>query len=988
MLASCGGGGGGKSSDAVSTEIPPVAATIDSTMPGVQVSGGSVSFFGRGAGGDGSLSFVWDFGDGTTGDGNAITHVYSVAGTYHVSLTVADSHGRTATATGSVTITPLQAMASVEPSEADVGQDVTLQGTGFGVGTLAYSWDFGDGTAGLGQKVTHRYSAKGLYRARLTVTDSVGGVGSTTADINVLWDAPSLRFVRAPTSIFADQPVDIEVGPVSETDTIDWNYQNANFGRAKGKGLLKDFVFNGEVGRAEIRAIKTDKAGAQVTASTWVDVMTPPLPAMALKPSQLLTGRSSSVDFWIDLTTLQGLPISRPVRYQWDYGDNTGVADEGFDGFWGRHRYSQAGRYTVSVTATDRFNRTMQASATISVTNTQILSVLAGEDVRDFVDGMGGAARFRSPRRMAFDSEGNLIVEDAGNNALRRIQPDGTVTTIPWSAFGNSCADSPGTPERLSSVVADGQGSIYVGFGRCVSRMSPPDTARTIATDFVNPSALAADRFGNLFILDQGLRIRKIASDGSSSTPIQDGWGYPEGGAFRGKALAVSNDGTLYIGLETAVISVTSGGIATVFAGNPGEYGSADGPGSDARFGSINSMAFDSQGNLLIAQSNSVRRVSPSGYVSTVGALQFGETAYVAVSKNGEVFVSDEQGGRIYRLATDGSLTLFAGGADAPQFADGEAGVARFFQPEGIVQGPSGSFYVADSGNRAIRKVSMSGVTTTVALFPQHPTRIFGTNPFSSIPSIGSVAVDADENVYVADTSNNVVRVVRLDGTTEVVAGRVGTSGAMDGVANGSLFNTPFGVAVDAHKNIYVADTFNHTVRKIAPDGNVTTLAGLAGRAGSEDGAGANARFSYPAHLAVDGNGGLYVSDYGNFTIRHVSADGSVTTILGRPGARGGPLSAVQASDFYFNVAPTALSFNPTTGELFFVDDEGILKMTVDGWVMLVAGKYGVWPSIVWPRIELGDLPASLREPRGVAATLDGQIAITSGNAVLITRFQ
>jgi len=147
--------------------------------------------------------------------------------------------------------------------------------------------------------------------------------------------------------------------------------------------------------------------------------------------------------------------------------------------------------------------------------------------------------------------------------------------------------------------------------------------------------------------------------------------------------------------------------------------------------------------------------------------------------------------------------------------------------------------------------------------------------------------VDAAGNVFVADMSNDTIRKIRPDGTVFTFAGQAGTIGSIDGFGNDAQFNNPFAVAVDSADNVYVADSANDVIRKITPSRAVSTLAGLAGNVGNADGSGASARFWNPQGLVVDSAGNVYVADTGNDTIRKITPMGVVTTFAGSPGVSG-----------------------------------------------------------------------------------------------------
>ena len=191
------------------------------------------------------------------------------------------------------------------------------------------------------------------------------------------------------------------------------------------------------------------------------------------------------------------------------------------------------------------------------------------------------------------------------------------------------------------------------------------------------------------------------------------------------------------------------------------------------------------------------------------------------------------------------------------------------------------NLYVADQNDHTIRKITPGGSVTTLA----------GTPPLiGSTDGVGAAArfafpiavsnPDASGNVYVADGGNNAIRKITPGAVVSTFAGRPNI-GSADGLPTVARFYTPRGMAVDIDGNAYVADTNNHTIRKIAPGGTVSTLAGLAGIPGSTDGLGSGARFSSPNDLVVDHDGNVYVADTGNLKVRKITSGGLVTTIAG-----------------------------------------------------------------------------------------------------------
>jgi sugar lactone lactonase YvrE len=207
--------------------------------------------------------------------------------------------------------------------------------------------------------------------------------------------------------------------------------------------------------------------------------------------------------------------------------------------------------------------------------------------------------------------------------------------------------------------------------------------------------------------------------------------------------------------------------------------------------------------------------------------------------------------------------------------------------------------YVADFGNFTIRKVTPGGVVTTLAGRAASWGSADGTGSVARFYGPQGVAVDSAGNVYVADRFNNTIRKVTPGGVVRTLAGLAGSYGSADGTGSAARFSGPRGVVVDSAGNVYVADYWNYTIRKVTPGGVVTTLAGLAGSYGSADGTASAAQFDLPMGVAVDSAGNVYVADCENSTIRKVTAGGVVTTLAGQPGSSGNNDGVGSAARFY-----------------------------------------------------------------------------------------
>ena len=271
---------------------------------------------------------------------------------------------------------------------------------------------------------------------------------------------------------------------------------------------------------------------------------------------------------------------------------------------------------------------------------------------------------------------------------------------------------------------------------------------------------------------------------------------------------------------------------------------------------------------------------------------------------------------------------------------DGTGSAARFCGPSGISVDASGNVYVADTNNHTIRKITAAGVVSTFAgeagtISNKNNTNIFSPANFYS-PS--GVAVDASGDVYVADTSNHLIRKITATGWVRYFAGS-GTAGSIDGIGTAARFNTPTGVAVDASGNVYVADTDNHTIRKITSAGEVSTLAGSAGIFGSTDGTGTDARFYFPSGVAVDALGNVYVADSSNSTIRKITSAGVVTTLAGSAGINGSTNGTGITARFK---VPNGVAVD-ASGNVYVADsfNQTIRKITLAGVVSTLAGSAG-----------------------------------------------
>ena len=412
------------------------------------------------------------------------------------------------------------------------------------------------------------------------------------------------------------------------------------------------------------------------------------------------------------------------------------------------------------------------------------------------------------------------------------------------------------------------------------------------AARFSYPSGVAVDGSGNVFVADSGNHtIRKITAGAFGVVTTLAGDAGSRGSAdgtgsaaefYSPRSVAVDGSGTVFVADYQTIRKITAGGGVTTLAGTVGGYGSADGTGSDARFGRPFGVAVDGSGNVFVA----------------------------------DVIMEDINNGTIRKISPGGAVTSLAGGALSRGSADGVGSAASFQLPMGIAVDGSGILFVADWGNGTIRKITAAGVVTTFAGLARSHGSVDGTGSAARFSHPSGVAVDGSGNVFVADSFNHTIRKITAAGVVTTFAGLAGSLGSADGAGSAARFSIPSGLAVDGSGNVFVADSYNHTIRKITAAGVVTTVAGLAGSDGSVDGTGSAARFSYPSGVAVDGSGNVFVADRGNHTIRKITAAGVVTTVAGVAGSSGNASGTGSAARFY---VPSGVAVDGS-GNVFVAD--------------------------------------------------------------------
>ncbi|MGC9940506.1 MAG: hypothetical protein ABSE48_01655 [Verrucomicrobiota bacterium] len=580
----------------------------------------------------------------------------------------------------------------------------------------------------------------------------------------------------------------------------------------------------------------------------------------------------------------------------------------------------------------DTFNEVIR-KLTLSGTN-WVVSTLAGQaGLASFADGTGTNAAFNRPTSATVDAAGNIYITDQGNDLIRKITPLAAVSTIAGELETNVSLDGTNGDAQFASptgVAVDKATNLFVTDGdNTIRRMMPVGTNWVVTTIsgqpndyggidgpgtnalFSGPAGVTVDTNDDLYVADSfNKTVRKL-------TPLGTNWmvstlaglagvqGFADGtnsAARFGSPVGVATDraGDIFVADVNnnnirQITPLGTNGVVTTLAGiGPG---SADGPGPDARFWNTTGIAVDASGIAFVADyfNDTVRRIATNGVVCTIAGLagssgsgdgtnsdaRFFNPQDVALDGHDNVYVTDIFNNTIRKISPIGTnwvVTTIAGQAGAPPAeADGIGTNALFYNPTDLAVDSNTNLYVTDSSGQTIRKITPVGtnwVVTTIAGFPMAggSTNGIGTNALFFYPH--GIAVDAAANIYVADTLNDTIRKLSPVGNNWMVttiAGQDGLSGSSDGLGTNALFYFPESVALDTSGDLYVADTFNDTLRRLTPVGanwSSSTIAGQVQITGDTDASGTNALFDFPESIALDSAGDLYVADTDNNSVR------------------------------------------------------------------------------------------------------------------------
>jgi uncharacterized protein (TIGR03437 family) len=578
-----------------------------------------------------------------------------------------------------------------------------------------------------------------------------------------------------------------------------------------------------------------------------------------------------------------------------------------------------------------------------------VITTIAGTGIPGY-SGDGSAAinaQLSYPADVAVDAQGNVYIYDFGNFLIRKVDTNGTITTFAGTTGTGSKGDGgPATQTQLSLGITGG---------------------------------LAVDSTGNVYFSDASNHaVRRVLGSsgiigtfaGTLGTSGTGGDGGPATSATltTPAGLAFDSKGNLYIadagGEDVRMVSVQTGNISTV-AGTPGKAGFSGNGGAplSALLKTPSGVAVDAAGNLYIADaSNAQVREVTAGAGSTINTIagQY-ESGYsgdggpatsallsspngVTVDASGTLYIADALNNRV-RTVSGGTIANYAG-ADHSQGDGGKASAALLFYPQGIAWDSQGNLYIADTQNNKVRKVAADGTISTIA----------GTGALAISGDGGAaikagivqpqgVAVDSSGNVYVSTL--NQIRMVNSQGiiSTMVNTADSGGFGGDNGPATAATLDFPQGLAVDSAGNLYIADTYNHRIRKVS-GGTITTVVGsgpfypeTTGSFSGDGGPATSATLSFPYGVAFDSSGNMLVVDSKNYVIRKVDAKtGIIKTVAGTPTKLG------YGGDG--ELATAALLANPisvaadTAGNLYIADASNAVVRMVDafGGISTIAG--------------------------------------------------
>ncbi|HVW10839.1 MAG TPA: hypothetical protein VHC90_19770 [Bryobacteraceae bacterium] len=583
-----------------------------------------------------------------------------------------------------------------------------------------------------------------------------------------------------------------------------------------------------------------------------------------------------------------------------------------------------------------------------------IITTVAGGGVAGFSGDNGAAvsAQLSAPSGVAVDANGNLFIADTGNHRIRKVTPTGIITTVAGNGTAAYAGDGgQAVAAQLSAwaIALDSAGDLFIGDvdNLRIRKVTPDGVISTVAaaafgTPFLNFHQLTVDRVGDIFVADTGNSvIREVASGSAAVSTVAgssgngffgDGFAATVAGLAFPRGVAFDKEGDMLIADSSnhriRIVGQSDGKIATVAGTGNASYSGDGGAPLNAQFYQPKGLAVDAQGNLYIADTgnNRVREIA-NGAVTTVAGngvpgfsgdgappqnAQLNDPESVAVTPPGALFIADTGNYRVRELGE-----FFIGTAAGN-------GNSTAFSAAAIALDGAGNLFVSDSANHVVREVSANGAVSTIAGD--------GFSGFAGddgpalsahFSTLAGIAADSSGDVFVVDAGNQRVRKISANGTITTVAGN-GTAGFSGdgGLATSAELNNPSGIAVDSSGNLFIADTGNNRIREVSASGTMTTIAGngIAGYSG-DGGAGVTAALSGPAGIAIGKSGAIYFSDTGNNAVRLLTPGATpvvIASVVDAGSESATPLSAGKIVVIYGSgLGPDQLVVNQPVNNIF-----------------------------------------------------------------------
>ncbi len=570
--------------------------------------------------------------------------------------------------------------------------------------------------------------------------------------------------------------------------------------------------------------------------------------------------------------------------------------------------------------------------------------------------GQAAAALLETPISAVRDGNGNLYILDSTNGRIRRVAPDGIISTITTVSAGNCIAvDRDGnivvsTSTAILRVTLDGKAEKIAGAGRLASDNDGPALLANVA-----PSAIALAPDGTTYFTESSFNtVRKLGTDGRVTTiagvarirGFVDNVLATQAQLYNPAGLALDGEGNLFFAekfnYRIRKITLSSGMISTVAGIGTAGRTVAGARASTCAIGAPGSITIDSQ-NTIYWYDTSYSNVQSMGrdgnFRPIVGSpAELSNVGGIHVDSLKTLWISDTGNSRIRRIGTDGVASTFAGRSHFTGDG-GPAKEALLYNPAGVVVASDGSVYVSDTTNHRVRKITRDGFISTIA-----GTGVAGFSGdqgraiVATLHSPSDLLLDSSGNLVIHDEGNRRIRRVNLNGNIETIAGRGGFNGTVEGgPATNADLRAIGGIALAPNGTLYICESLANKVWAVDTRGVIRTVVGIGVQGFQGDGGLATAaRLSFSGNLLVDSSGNLLIADVLNVRIRKVTPSGMISTLYGDGTylrlAEGATVSAVTPSTGTGSVAQDAV------GNLYTVNNTKIYQLTPASQAWTIAG--------------------------------------------------